>query len=166
MVLERFIMAHKFPIGIQTFESMRNDGYVYVDKTELVYRLAHGAKFNFLARPRRFGKSLLVSTLEAYFEGRKALFSGLAMEKLERDWIQYPVLHLDLSGATYNKTEALDNLLNESLVLWERVYGTSETGKDAETRLKSVIRKAVEKTGRKVVLLIDEYEKLTKEGEK
>ncbi len=152
-------MAHKFPIGIQTFERLRNDGCVYVDKTDLVYRLVHGSTFNFLSRPRRFGKSLLVSTLQAYFEGKKELFAGLAMEKLETEWIQYPVLHLDLSGATYNKPEALDNLLNEHLVLWERVYGTSETGKDAETRLKSVIRRAVEKTGRKVVLLIDEYEK-------
>ncbi|MBQ4360187.1 MAG: AAA family ATPase, partial [Proteobacteria bacterium] len=89
-------MAHKFPIGIQTFERLRNDGYIYVDKTELVYRLAHGSTFNFLARPRRFGKSLLVSTLQAYFEGKKDLFTGLAMEKLETEWIQYPVLHLDL----------------------------------------------------------------------
>jgi len=152
-------MAHKFPIGIQSFEKLRNDGYVYVDKTELVYRLVHGSKFNCLSRPRRFGKSLLISTLQAYFEAKKDLFSGLAMEKLETDWIQYPVLHLDLSGATYNKPEALDNLLNESLVHWERIYGTSETGKDAETRLKSVIRRAVEKTKQKVVLLIDEYEK-------
>ncbi|MBQ1925163.1 MAG: AAA family ATPase, partial [Proteobacteria bacterium] len=90
-------MAHKFPIGIQTFERLRNDGYVYVDKTDLVYQIAHGAVFNFLARPRRFGKSLLVSTLHSYFDGRKDLFTGLALEKLETEWIQYPVLHLDLS---------------------------------------------------------------------
>ena len=152
-------MAHKFPIGIQTFTSIRGDGYVYVDKTDLVYRLAHGAKFNFLARPRRFGKSLLVSTLHCYFDGRKDLFTGLAMEKLETEWIQYPVLHLDLSGATYIRPEALENLLNESLLLWEKVYGTSEAGKDLETRFKSVIRNAHAMTGKQVVLLIDEYEK-------
>ena len=152
-------MAHKFPIGIQTFTSIRDDDYVYVDKTDLVYRLAHGAKFNFLARPRRFGKSLLVSTLHSYFDGRKDLFTGLAIEKLETEWIQYPVLHLDLSGATYIRPEALENLLNESLLLWEKVYGTSESGKDLETRFKSVIRNAHEMTGKQVVLLIDEYEK-------
>ena len=152
-------MAHKFPIGIQTFTSIRDDDYVYVDKTDLVYRLAHGAKFNFLARPRRFGKSLLVSTLHSYFDGRKDLFTGLALEKLETEWIQYPVLHLDLSGATYIRPEALENLLNESLLLWEKVYGTSESGKDLETRFKSVIRNAHEMTGKQVVLLIDEYEK-------
>ncbi len=152
-------MAHKFPIGIQTFERLRNDGYVYVDKTALVYQLAHGSTFNFLARPRRFGKSLLISTLQAYFEGKKALFAGLAMEKLETDWIHYPVLHLDLSGATYNKPEALVNLLNQSLMKWEQKYGKSESGKDLETRFKNVIENAVKKTKHQVVILVDEYEK-------
>ena len=152
-------MASRFPIGIQTFERLRNDGSVYVDKTDLVYRLAHGTVFNFLSRPRRFGKSLLISTLHAYFDGRRELFEGLAIEKLETEWTKYPVLHLDLSGATYNRPKALVNLFNESLVLWEKKYGTSETGKDLETRFKSVIRLAKEMTGKEVVLLIDEYEK-------
>ncbi len=152
-------MAQKYPIGIQTFERIRLEGYDYADKTDLVYKLAHGAIFNFLSRPRRFGKSLLVSTLEAYFKGQKELFKGLFMEKLEKEWLSYPVLHLDLSGAAYIRPEALENLLNESLVLWEREYGLSETGKDLETRFKAVIKRANEKTGQKVVILIDEYEK-------
>ena len=152
-------MAHKFPIGIQTFESMRNDGYVYVDKTELVYRLVQGAKFNLLARPRRFGKSLLVSTLQAYFEGRKALFSGLAMENLEREWIQYPVLHLDLSGVDYHTTGSLQNLLHVNLSKWEAQYGASTTETESGTRFMGIIERAYEQTGRQVVLLVDEYEK-------
>ena len=152
-------MAHKFPIGIQTFRRIREEGYVYVDKTDLVYELVHGSVFNFLSRPRRFGKSLLVSTLHAYFDGRKDLFEGLAIEKLETEWIKRPVFHLDLSGATYTKPEALDNLLNEHLVLWEQEYGISQTGRDIETRFKGVIRLAKEKTGQQVALLIDEYEK-------
>ncbi|MBQ1266836.1 MAG: AAA family ATPase [Proteobacteria bacterium] len=151
-------MAHKFPIGIQTFERLRNDGYVYVDKTALVYQLAHGSTFNFLARPRRFGKSLLISTLQAYFEGKKALFAGLAMEKLETDWIHYPVLHLDLSGVNYHEEGALEDLLNMHLRRWETVYG-KDGDTNPGTRFMSLIERAYQQTRRQVVLLVDEYEK-------
>ncbi len=152
-------MAHKFPIGIQTFERLRNDGYVYVDKTDLVYRLVHGSTFNFLSRPRRFGKSLLVSTLQAYFEGKKELFSGLAMEKLETEWIQYPVLHLDLSGVNYHETGSLENLLHVNLSQWENLFGRDPNEDKFGMRFIGVIKRAFEQTGRQVVLLVDEYEK-------
>ena len=151
-------MAHKFPIGIQTFERLRNDGYVYVDKTALVYQLAHGTTFNFLARPRRFGKSLLISTLQAYFEGKKTLFAGLAIENLENDWIHYPVLHLDLSGVNYHEAGALEDLLNMHLRRWETLYGR-DTDTNLGTRFMSIIERAYQQAGRQVVLLVDEYEK-------
>ena len=152
-------MAHKFPIGIQTFERLRDDGCVYVDKTELVYRLAHGSKFNFLSRPRRFGKSLLISTLHAYFEGKKELFTGLAMEKLETEWECYPVLHLDLSGVDYHTNGSLQNLLHVNLSKWEAQYGVDSTETEAGTRFMGIIERAYKQTGRQVVLLVDEYEK-------
>ena len=149
---------HIFPIGIQTFERLRNDGYVYVDKTAMVYQLVHGAVFNFLSRPRRFGKSLLVSTLHSYFAGRKDLFEGLAIEKLESEWLQYPVLHLDLTGVDYHVEGSLDDILAMHLREWEAVYGS---GPEIQlgTRFMQVIKKAYQQTGRQVVLLIDEYEK-------
>ena len=152
-------MAHKFPIGIQTFERLRNDGYVYVDKTDLVYQITHGAVFNFLARPRRFGKSLLVSTLHSYFEGRKDLFTGLAMEKLETEWIQYPVLHLDLTGVNYHTPGSLNNLLHVQLCEWEKIYGKDPNEDELGTRFSGIIKRAYKQTGRQVVLLVDEYEK-------
>ena len=105
----------KFPIGIQDFEKLRNDGYVYVDKTAILYRLVTNGSYYFLSRPRRFGKSLLVSTLEAYFSGKKELFRGLAIEDMEKDWMEYQILHLDLNTAKYDCTEALLNVLNDSL---------------------------------------------------
>ena len=152
-------MAHKFPIGIQTFRRIREEGYVYVDKTDLVYELVHGSVFNFLSRPRRFGKSLLVSTLHAYFDGRKDLFEGLAIETLETEWIKRPVFHLDLSGANYSRPEALEVLLDVQLDQWEKEYGSSPNEKTLEARFKGVIGRAKEKTGQQVALLIDEYEK-------
>ena len=152
-------MAHRFPIGIQTFTSIRNDGYVYVDKTDLVYQLANGAKFNFLSRPRRFGKSLLLSTLHSYFEGRKDLFTGLAIEKLETEWIKYPVLHIDLTGVDYHTPNSLNNLLHVQLTEWEKIYGADANESEPGTRFKGIIKRAFEQTGRQVVLLVDEYEK-------
>ena len=149
----------RYPVGIQSFEKLRRNGFIYVDKTALIYELTHSFTYHFLSRPRRFGKSLLISTLEAYFKGKRELFEGLAIATLEKEWLEYPVLHLDLSGANYFKPDSLENLLNESLVEWEQIYGTSVTGKDLETRFKSVIRLAKQKTGREVVLLVDEYEK-------
>ena len=112
-------MTRKYPIDIQTFEKIHDDGYVYVDKTSQLYRLTHDVSiYHFLSRPRRFGKSLLISTLEAYFEGRKDLFEGLAIAELEQDWKSYPVLHLDLTGVNYHKPDALENTLNLALTQW------------------------------------------------
>ena len=108
-------MAKLYPIGIQNFESLRQDGYIYIDKTELIYQLVKTGRYYFLSRPRRFGKSLLISTLEAYFLGKKELFEGLAIEKLEKDWLEYPVLHLDLNAEKFDSPERLDALLSNQL---------------------------------------------------
>ncbi len=131
---------------------------MYVDKTEIIHKLAATGKYYFLSRPRRFGKSLLVSTMEAYFKGKKELFDGLAISDLEKEWIEYPVLHLDLNGKSYNGRQALAEILNYHLDLWEQAYGAGKAS-DIETRFKEVIDAANEKTGRKVVILIDEYDK-------
>ena len=118
-----------YPIGIQSFEDIRRGGYVYVDKTALIYKLAATGKYYFLSRPRRFGKSLLISTMEAYFKGRKELFDGLAIASLEKDWTEYPVLHLDLSGVAYNQEEVIAKVLSNALCKWEKEYG-SENNSD------------------------------------
>ena len=110
----------RYPIGIQNFEQLRNNNCVYVDKTELVYKLTHTDQVYFLSRPRRFGKSLLVSTLEAYFQGKKGLFGGLAMERLEKDWESYPVLHIDFSISKYLSAHYLRSAINWFLERWER----------------------------------------------
>ena len=151
--------AMLYPIGIQNFEDIRERGYVYVDKTDLVHRLVATGKYYFLNRPRRFGKSLLVSTLEAYFQGKKELFQGLAIESLEKDWNTYPVLHLDLSGKTYNKAEDLEMTLDQHLSQWEKDCGIAARYPEPDVRFKDVIDTAYEKTGKPVVVLIDEYEK-------
>lgn len=118
-----------YPIGIQNFESLRKDGFFYIDKTEIIYRLVKTGRYYFLSRPRRFGKSLLISTLEAYFQGKKELFQGLAMEQLEKEWKRYPVLHLDLNIEKYDIPDSLDKILNNNLTRWEELYGaeSSET---------------------------------------
>ena len=149
----------KYPLGIQTFENIRTDGYLYMDKTALVYELVKGGKYYFLSRPRRFGKSLLISTLEAYFQGRKELFRGLAIEQLEKDWTQYPVLHLDLNAEKYTTSEALTSLLATQLCYWENTYGSSTAENTLSERFKGIIRRAYEQTGQKVVILVDEYDK-------
>ncbi len=149
----------KLPIGIQSFEFLRTEGYLYVDKTALIYRLATMGKPYFLSRPRRFGKSLLLSTLEAYFQGKKELFKGLAIERLEQDWHEYPVLHLDLNAEKYDSKEALAEMLERQLKVWEERYETGGEGITYSGRFMTVIRKAYEKTGRRVVALIDEYDK-------
>ncbi len=148
-----------YPIGIQNFESIRQGGYIYVDKTDLIHQLASTGKYYFLSRPRRFGKSLLVSTMEAYFQGKKELFKGLALEKLEKDWTAYPVLHLDLSGKTYNKAEDLEITLDQHLRQWEKDCGMAARYPEPDARFKDVIDTAHEKTGKPVVILIDEYDK-------
>ena len=152
-------MEKLYPIGIQNFESLRRDGYCYVDKTAKIYELARTGRYYFLSRPRRFGKSLLVSTLEAYFQGKKELFEGLAIEGLEKEWKQYPVLHLDLNTRKYESEDSLSELLDEYLIGWENIYGKNEAEKGLERRFAGVIRRAHEKTGERVAILIDEYDK-------
>ena len=149
----------KYPIGIQDFMSIRNDGYVYVDKTALVYRLASEGKYYFLSRPRRFGKSLLISTMEVYFSGRKELFHGLAIEKMENEWKQYLVLHLDLNTGQYQTVDSLLEKLNAFLVPLEEKYGRGPGLREAGQRFEYVIKAAAEKSGKQIVLLVDEYDK-------
>ncbi len=145
-----------YPIGIQNFEDLRNNNNVYVDKTELIYRLANTNKVYFLSRPRRFGKSLLVSTLDAYFRGKKDLFQGLAMERLEKEWNVYPVLHIDFSMTKYTALSDLVGQLNLNLYDWEKLYGKEEVEETPAERFRGVIRRAYEKTGKPVVVLVDE----------
>ena len=148
-----------YPIGIQTFSKLREGNYVYVDKTELVYRMTHGASsYIFLSRPRRFGKSLLTSTLRSYFEGRKELFEGLAIKKLEKEWTSYPVLHFDMSLGKHLDREGLEHYLGRRLSEWESIYGRDENALMVNDRLESLIKRAFEQTGQKVVVLIDEYD--------
>ena len=149
-----------YPIGIQDFAKIRRDGYVYVDKTPLIYNLSHGSGKCFsLSRPRRFGKSLLVSTMEAYFSGKKGLFDGLAIADLEKDWIQFPVLRFDLSGKQYKSLSDLTEILFQHLVKLESLYGVKPQFESPEARFKDVIDAAYAKAGLGVVILIDEYDK-------
>ncbi|WP_294593471.1 ATP-binding protein [uncultured Bacteroides sp.] len=148
-----------YPIGIQNFEKLRKSGYFYVDKTALIYKMVKTGSYYFLSRPRRFGKSLLISTLAAYFQGKKELFKGLAVEQLEKDWIKHPVLHLDLNIGKYDTPDSLDKILNEALVGWETLYGTGAGEETLALRFKGVVKRACEQTGQMVVILVDEYDK-------
>ena len=149
----------RYPVGIQTFEKIRTGNYLYVDKTEYVYRMAHtNSNYLFLSRPRRFGKSLLTSTLHAYFEGRKDLFEGLAIEQLETEWTAYPVLHFDMSLGKHMEKEQLERYLDYCLREQEKKFDISTNLTDANTRLSNLIRNLYEQTGRQVVVLIDEYD--------
>ena len=147
------------PIGIQDFESLINDGYLYVDKTALMYRLVSTGRYYFLSRPRRFGKSLLISTLKAYFLGKKDLFKGLAVEQLEQKWTVHPVLHLDLNTAKYKEPGKLDAVLDKTLSKWEKLYDIKPHDPDFGMRFEDVIQCAYEKSGERVVVLVDEYDK-------
>ena len=149
----------KYPIGIQSFDQIREDGYVYVDKTALIYDLVSKGKIYFLSRPRRFGKSLLISTLKHYFLGHKELFRGLAIDGLEQEWKVYPVLHVDFNGGDFTQRDALEQRLNTYVAQWERIYGADETETDLGARFQGVIRRAHQQTGQRVVVLIDEYDK-------
>ena len=149
----------KYPIGIQNFEDLRRNGYAYVDKTQFVYKLADEGKYYFLSRPRRFGKSLFLSTLEAYFQGKKELFEGLAIYEKETEWKQYPIFHIDLNTANFREEGCLYNVLNDNLTAWEDKYGTRESEVTLPLRFKGVIARAAEKEGRNVVILVDEYDK-------
>ncbi|MBQ9475537.1 MAG: AAA family ATPase [Bacteroidales bacterium] len=148
-----------YPIGIQDFEKIRKGGFVYVDKTGHIYKMAEMGGYYFLSRPRRFGKSLLVSTMEAYFSGRKELFDGLAISDLEKDWTKYPVLRFDLSGKQYKCDSDLTETLFQHLVKLEGIYGINPKFESPEARFKDVIDAAYTKTGAGVVILIDEYDK-------
>ena len=149
----------KYPIGIQNFEEIINGGYGYVDKTAMVWRMVTQGKYYFLSRPRRFGKSLLLSTLEAYFEGKRELFDGLAIAGLEKEWKRYPVLHLDLNAAQYRTGNDLVKILNKHLEQWEALYGDKFKDRDPEERFIHVIEQAHERTGMHVAILVDEYDK-------
>ena len=150
----------KYPIGIQNFEKIRREGFVYVDKTALIYRLASEGNYYFLSRPRRFGKSLLLSTMEAFFCGEKELFEGLAIAQLEDKWERHPILHLDLNSREYKDETSLVAELNRHLESWETLYDcTQYKDRAVEERFLHVIVNAFEKTGKRVVILVDEYDK-------
>ena len=148
-----------YPIGIQTFERIRKEDKLYIDKTEYIYRMAHtSGTYFFLGRPRRFGKSLLVTTMQSYFEGKKELFKGLAIEKLEKEWTEYPVLHFDMSGGKHMDKEQLEEYLDYRLQEEEKKWGITKPVKGANNRLIDLINTAYEKSGKQVVVLIDEYD--------
>ena len=148
-----------YPIGIQNFESLRKDGYLYIDKTALIYQMVTTGRYYFLSRPRRFGKSLLISTVEAYFQGKKELFEGLAMASLEKEWLEHPIFHMDLNAEKYSDGASLESILRRHLNFWEDQWGKDERDETISDRFVSVIRRAYERTGRKVVILVDEYDK-------
>ena len=151
------------PIGIQSFEKLRRENCVYIDKTALVYSLVHTSMPFFLSRPRRFGKSLLLSTLRAYWEGKKQLFEGLAIEKLEQDnpsaWQSYPVFYFDFNSDHFNEETALERMLDEYLTGWEQQYDIKEKASSLNARFKNILQKASEKSGKGCVVLVDEYDK-------
>ena len=150
----------KYPIGIQSFDQLIEDGYVYVDKTDLVYKLTHEGKIYFLSRPRRFGKSLLVSTLENYYLGRKELFRGLAIDGLETEWAVHPVFHVDFNGTNFTKEGVLEVMLQDYVRKWEQEYGVqANEALDVGLRFRNVLEAAHRQTGRRAVVLVDEYDK-------
>ena len=150
----------KYPIGIQTFKNIREDDFAYVDKTAHIYRLASEGKCYFLSRPRRFGKSLLLSTLKSYFQGKKEMFEGLAISKLEKEWKQYPVLHLDLNVKLYENKDSLISVLARHLEFWEAEYGDRYSHESVEDRFcHCIVNAARQSPEGKVVILIDEYDK-------
>ena len=148
-----------YPIGIQNVEKIRKEGYFYVDKTALVYQLVRTGSYYFLSRPRRFGKSLLLSTVEAYMQGKRELFEGLAIEQLEKDWVEHPILHIDLNIEKYDEPESLNRILNNYLCIWEDLYGSSPSETSLPLRFAGIVRRAYEQTGQRVVILVDEYDK-------
>ena len=148
----------KYPIGMQSFERIREGGFVYIDKTAMLYDLVSTGSIYFLSRPRRFGKSLLISTLENYFLGRKELFRGLAIDSLEKEWAEYPVFHLDFNGINFKKSDALEITLNKFLEDGEKRYNINPDTSEPGIRFNAILEAAHEKTGRRAVVLIDEYD--------
>ncbi len=150
----------KYPIGIQSFEKIIENDYVYVDKTDLIYSMVKGGTIYFLSRPRRFGKSLLVSTLKNYFLGRKELFKGLAIDVLEKDWLTYPVFHIDFNGSDFQEKGTLEKVIEEYISTWEVAYGIlPNPDRDRGMRFIQVLKEAHVRAGRRAVVLIDEYDK-------
>ena len=152
-------MVNCYPVGVQTFDIIRKEGYLYVDKTKYIVDFRKKKmRYIFLSRPRRFGKSLFASTLQAYFEGRKDLFEGLAIADYEKDWVKHPVLHFDMSGAKHFDAEALKDYLDLQLVSYEEMYGRDAREKRPNERLDGIVKRACKQTGEKVVVIIDEYD--------
>ena len=149
----------KYPIGIQSFEKIVSEGYVYVDKTDLIYQLIKSGTIYFLSRPRRFGKSLLVSTLKCYFQGKKELFRGLAIDKLETEWAEYPVFHLDFNGTDFTQAGKLEDIVEGTVGTWEKEYGKTAEFEDIGKRFAYVLQQAHKRYGKRCVVLIDEYDK-------
>ncbi len=149
----------QYPIGIQNFEKLRRGGYYYVDKTQLVHKLISEGSYYFLSRPRRFGKSLLISTIQAFFEGKRDLFEGLAIDRLADDWTPHPILHIDLNTQKYDRPDSLEKVLDEQLAEWEKLYGSNPLEEGPARRFDGIIKRAHEKTGQRVVILVDEYDK-------
>lgn len=149
----------KYPIGIQSFDKLREEGYVYVDKTAMIYNLVKDGTIYFLSRPRRFGKSLLLSTIACYLKGRRELFDGLALADLETEWIEYPIFRVDFNGGDFTQPGELEKTIEGYLRTWEDEYGRNPNYETTGDRFKEVLRRAYEKTGRRAVVLIDEYDK-------
>ena len=149
----------EYPIGVQDFEKLRTESYLYIDKTEMIFRLVNDGCYYFLSRPRRFGKSLLLSTIQAYFEGKKDLFEGLAIAGLEKEWAAYPVIRMDLGGASYKTRIDLDTRLAQVFAELEGLYGINTVYQTPAARFSEIIKVAAYRTGRKVVILVDEYDK-------
>jgi len=151
--------SREMPVGIQDFEKLRTEECVYVDKTRFVYALTRKSRPHFLGRPRRFGKSLFISTLKAYFLGKRELFEGLAIAELEKDWIEYPVIFIDFNRGSSDSLQSVDTTLNVILDRYESEWGITEKYSNLSARLSKLIETAYEKSGRKVVVLVDEYDK-------
>lgn len=149
----------RYPVGQSDFSIIRKKGSVYVDKTDLLYQMTHDTDYYFLSRPRRFGKSLMLSTLKAYFEGKKELFDGLAMSGLEKEWRKHPVIHLTMGGKTFSSIEKAEEHLENQVRRFEKEFDVPQEGVSADTRFYNLIRNVVEKHGENVVILIDEYDK-------
>ena len=159
--------GRKLPIGIQSFEKLVDGDYLYIDKTEYIWKLVNEGSIYFLSRPRRFGKSLLLSTMKAYFEGKKELFAGLRLADLEQDWTAYPIFYFDFNGQNYKDSDSLSDVINQHLKKWEEIYGAENQSESLTIRFKCLIENAHKKTGLGVVVLVDEYDKplLESEGE-
>ena len=152
-------LVNYYPVGVQTFQTIREEKYLYVDKTKYIVDFRQKKmRYVFLSRPRRFGKSLFASTLQSYFEGRKDLFEGLAIADYEKEWVKHPVLHFDMSGAKHFEVEQLKRYLNLQLKPYEELYGRDEEEVDANERLDGLVKRAYKQTGQKVVVIIDEYD--------